>query len=139
MKEEVKGVEKIFDKYLEAVKRNVEKVQESGDIPTAFTYSFNEKTWVLTLPKSVMAQKRLIHLRNKYLTDIDDYELESELLNGIIKNVTVDGHQVGLEQLEYSELEVLRNAYMDSLLLPLSLGGEKAMKDYWTIATANIG
>lgn len=128
----------INEQYLAAIKRNVEAAQETGDIPSDFVFSFNDKTWVLTLPQSVMAQKRLMNLRNKFLSEPDNFAVEEEFLRAIAKNTRLNGNIVNIDQLDYGEVEVLKIAYMDSLLLPLSLGGDKALATYMSNAAANI-
>lgn len=119
----------VNEQYLDLVKKKIESVQQSGDIPEMFTYSHEGHNWVLLLPRSVMAQKRLVHLRNAFIVT-NTYEAEEALLQAIIKNVKMDGREVTLEQLTMGEIEVLKIAYMDGLLLPLSLGGENAVKKY---------
>lgn len=126
MSEEKKSV---AVQYVEAISEKVQKAQESGDIPTTYSFEQDGKQWVLMLPRSVMAQKRMIHARNEYLRT-NSFEAEEALLNLIMPNVTVSGHQVSINDLEYSEIEVLKTAYMDELLLPLSLGGDKAVGRY---------
>lgn len=126
----------VNEQYLDLVKNKIESVQQSGDIPEMFTYSHEGHNWVLLLPRSVMAQKRLVHLRNAYLVS-NSYEAEEALLQALIKNVKMDGREVGLEQLTMGEIEVLKIAYMDGLLLPLSLGGENAVMKYMQATVAN--
>jgi hypothetical protein len=126
----------VNEQYLDLVKNKVESVQQSGDIPETFTYPHNGHNWVLLLPRSVMAQKRLVHLRNAYLVS-NSYETEEALLQAIVKNVKMDGREVTLEQLTMGEIEVLKIAYMDGLLLPLSLGGENAVLKYMETTVAN--
>lgn len=119
----------IAHQYIDAISKKVEAAQDSGDIPTSYTYEFNKKQWVLTLPRSVMAQKRMVHARNEFLRT-NSFESEEALLDMIMGQVSVAGHQVGINELEYTEIEVLKTAYMDELLLPLSLGGDKAVGAY---------
>lgn len=126
MSEEKKS---IAVKYVEAISEKVKVAQEAGNVPTSYTYEFNQKNWVLTLPRSVMAQKRMVHVRNEYLRT-GSFENEEALLNMIVANMTVSGHQVSLNELDFNEIEVLKTAYMDELLLPLSLGGDKAVGTY---------
>ena len=121
--------ESIAKQYVDAITKKVEAAQESGDIPTSHSYEFNQKLWVITLPRSVMAQKRMVHIRNEYLRT-NSFEDEEALLTMILQNTTVSGHQVGVNELEYNEIEVLKTAYLDELLLPLSLGGDKAVGTY---------
>lgn len=118
--------------YIDAITEKVKVAQETGDIPTSYSYDFNDKRWVLTLPRSVMAQKRMVHVRNEYLRT-NTFESEEELLNMIVANTTVAGHQVGINDLEYGEIEALKTAYLDELLLPLSLGGDKAVGKYMSL------
>lgn len=115
--------------YIDVISEKVKVAQESGDIPTAYSYEFNQKQWVLTLPRSVMTQKRMVHVRNEYLRT-NSFEDEEALLTMIVANTTVAGHQVSINDLEYGELEALKTAYLDELLLPLSLGGDKAVGTY---------
>lgn len=115
------------EKYTEAIKARVEAAQKSGDIPELFDFVHNDKHWVMTLPHSVMQQKRMVYARNADSVQ-NNYELEAELLRLIAANTTVDGRPVILDELSMGELEVMRLAYMDGLLLPLSLGGDKDVK-----------
>ena len=133
----MKQEKNIGEQYVDVIKKSVEAVQGSGDIPTSFVYSHNGKTWTLTLPQSVMAQKRLMHARNKFLLE-DSYEAEEAFLTLVAKNALVNGSPVNLELLDLGELEVLKTAYLDSILLPLSLGGEKSLAAYMEAAVANI-
>lgn len=133
----MKQEKNIGEQYVDVIKKSVEAVQGSGDIPTSFVYSHNSKTWTLTLPQSVMAQKRLMHARNKFLLE-DSYEAEEAFLTLVAKNALVNGSPVNLELLDLGELEVLKTAYLDSILLPLSLGGEKSLAAYMEAAVANI-
>ena len=133
----MKQEKNIGEQYVDVIKKSVEAVQGSGDIPTSFVYSHNSNTWTLTLPQSVMAQKRLMHARNKFLLE-DSYEAEEAFLTLVAKNALVNGSPVNLELLDLGELEVLKTAYLDSILLPLSLGGEKSLAAYMEAAVANI-
>lgn len=117
------------EKYTEAIKARVEAAQNSGDIPELFDYVHNEKHWVMILPHSVMQQKRMVYARNAYLFQ-NTYEAEEALLKMIAANTKVDGRPVILDQLSMGEIEVMKLAYMDGLLLPLSLGGDKEVKTY---------
>lgn len=122
----------ISDEYFEAVNKKVKASQESGDIPTSYSYNFNQKTWVMTLPRSVMAQKHLVYIRDRFFRE-NSFETEEALINAILANTTVAGHQVSANELELGELEVLKTAYLDELLLPLSLGGGKAVSQYMSM------
>lgn len=119
----------VVQQYIDSIAEKAKVAQDTGDIPTSYAFDFNDKRWVLTLPRSVMAQKRMVHVRNEYL-QTNSFQSEEELLNMIVANTTVAGHQVGINDLEYTELEVLKTAYLDELLLPLSLGGDKAVGTY---------
>lgn len=120
---------KTQEQYIQIVEKSVKAAQESGDIPSLFTYSHNGKKWVLTLPASVMAQKRMIHARNKYWAD-GSFESEEELIKMIAAQAQVDGRPVNVNDLSLGELEVLKQAYLDGLLLPLSLGGDHDLMTY---------
>lgn len=122
-------------KYFELLKSNAEKAQESGDIPHDFVYAHAGKTWVLTLPRSVMAQKRLLNLRAQHLEDPNNFNVETELLGMIAANTMLNNQPVILDNLELGELEVMKMAYMDGLLLPLSLGGDRSLIQYMQAAT----
>lgn len=119
----------IAQQYVEAISEKVKVAQESGDIPTTYSFEMNQKRFVLSLPRSVMTQKRMVHIRNEYLRT-SSFEDEEALLTLIVANTTVSGHQVTVNDLEFDELEVLKTAYLDELLLPLSLGGDKAVGTY---------
>lgn len=123
--------------YLDIVDKQIEQVQASGDIPESFMYQHENHNWVLTLPRSVMAQKKLVHLRNDFLVR-GTYETEEALLTAIAKNAKMDGRDVILDQLSIGEIEVLKIAYMDGLLLPLSLGGEQAVLKYMQATIDNV-
>lgn len=125
----MKEQQNVTEEYIKSVSERVRKAQEANDCPTTYAFSCNGKRWVMMLPRSVMAQKRMMHIRNQYLST-GSFEAEEELLRAIVENVTVDGHSISVNDLEYNELEVIRTAYLDELLLPLSLGGDKAISDY---------
>lgn len=129
---------KTQEQYVEIIEKAVKAAQETGDIPELFTYKHNEKSWVLTLPHSVMAQKRMIFMRNKYWAS-GSFEDEEALLKMIAMNAKVDGRQVDLEQCSIGEIEVLKQAYLDGLLLPLSLGGDHDLIQYMTGMVGHAG
>ena len=120
---------KTQEQYLKIIEKSVKAAQESGDVPELFTYGHNGKKWVLTLPHSVMAQKHLIHARNKYWAD-GSFESEKELLGMIASQAQVDGRPVNIDDLTLGEVEVMKQAYLDGLLLPLSLGGDHDLMTY---------
>lgn len=132
-----KNEKTVNEQYLEIVGKQIEQVQKSGDIPETFVYSHADHNWLLTLPRSVMAQKRLVHLRNTFIST-GTYEAEEALLKAIVQNTKMDGRDVNLEQLSIGEIEVLKIAYMDGLLLPLSLGGENAVLKYMQATVDNL-
>lgn len=119
----------VSDVYFEKVLKKVEAAQESNDIPMSHVFTLNNKQFVMTLPRSVMAQKRLIHTRNQMLST-NSFEAEEEFINAIIQNTTLNGQPLNVNDLEYGEIEVLKTAYMDELLLPLSLGGDNLIAQY---------
>lgn len=122
----------VAQSYIEAISKKVEAAQKSGDIPTTYSFEMNQKRFVLSLPRSVMTQKRMVHVRNEFLRS-NSFESEEALLTMIVANTTVSGHQVTVNELEFDELEVLKTAYLDELLLPLSLGGDKAVGAYMNL------
>lgn len=128
----------VSEKYLAAVKKRIETAQSTGDVENSFAYSFNEKTWVMALPPSVMTQKRLLHLRDFMLKNPDDADADETFIRTIAKYVQVNGASVNVDVLEYGELEVMKLAYLDGLLLPLSLGGGLAVEKYMEAAVANL-
>lgn len=128
----------ISEKYLAAVKKRIEAAQSTGDVENSFVYSFNGKTWVMALPPSVMTQKRLLHLRDFMLKNPDDADADETFIRTIAKYVQVNGGNVNVDILEYGELEVMKLAYLDGLLLPLSLGGGLAVEKYMEAAVANL-
>lgn len=125
----MKKEQNVAEEYIKRVTERVKRAQEANDCPSTYSFTYGNKNWLLMLPRSVMAQKRLMHIRNQYLST-GSYDAEEELLRAIVENVTVDGHSVSINDLEYNEIEVIRTAYLDELLLPLSLGGDKAIGEY---------
>lgn len=133
-----KNEKTVNEQYLEAMSKRTEAVQASGEVPSRYVYEHEGHTWVLTLPRSVMEQKKLIHARNEYYAT-DSYEAEDKMLRMMAQNARVDDREVKLEQLDLGQIEVLKLAYLDGLLLPLSLGGENALKKYMQTAVQNLG
>lgn len=133
----IKENKKIRDDYDAAIRKRADAAQESGDIPSDFVYSHGGHTWLMVLPQSVMAQKRLIAAQDKYLIS-GDFAAEEAFLKLVVPNVKVDGNPVNLEQLDLGSLEVMKTAYMDCLLLPLSRGGDQTLLNYMKIAAANV-
>lgn len=125
----------VNNKYIASVKEAIERAQKTGDIPRDFVYGFGGKTWVMTLPRSVMAQKRMLNVRAQHFEDPNNFAYEEELLKLIAQNTRVNNQPVNLDSLEYGELEVMKLAYMDGLLLPLFLGGDKAVSTYMQMAS----
>ena len=117
------------DVYFEKVLKKIEAAQASNDIPMSYTFMFEGKQFVLTLPRSVMAQKRLVYMRNQMLSS-GSFEAEEAFISAITDNITLNGQPLNINDLEYGEIEVLKTAYMDELLLPLSLGGDKMVGKY---------
>lgn len=136
-KVEEKKVQSVSEAYVQTILKRVEEAQTTGDIPESFVYSHNNKTWLMTLPHSVMAQKRLIHARNQYLAK-EDFDSEAVLLKLIAENTRCNNQPFNVDTLEYGEIEVMKTAYMDGLLLPLSQGGDKALNDFMKAAVANL-
>ena len=135
---ETTNKKEISDKYFAAVQKRIQTAQSSGDVDNSFAYSFNGKTWVMTLPPSVMTQKRLLHLRDFMLKNPDDADADETFIRTIAKYVQANGSVVNVDVLEYGELEVMKLAYLDALLLPLSLGGGMAVEKYMETAIANL-
>lgn len=130
--------EEIIKGYAEAINRQVEIAQETGDIPELFQYTHNGKKWILTLPHSVMAQKRLLNARAQYEAKPEDFSLEEMFLRLIAQNAKVDGREVSLDQLSLGEIEILKLAYTDGLLVPLFLGGDKEVRKYMEAAAGTV-
>lgn len=130
--------EKIIKAYNEAVDKRIRAAQESGDVPNDFVYSFNGKTWVMVLPQSVMTQKRLLHMRDMMLANPNSPDADEAYIRSIAKYIKVNGVEANVEYLTYGEIEVMKLAYMDGLLNPLSLGGENSVKTYMLAAAANL-
>ena len=124
--------------YAETVNRQIEVAQETGDIPELFTYSHNGKKWILTLPHSVMAQKRLLNARAQHMANPEDFSLEETFLRLIAQNAKVDGRDVVLDQLTLGEIEVLKLAYTDGLLAPLFLGGDREVRQYMEATVGHL-
>lgn len=129
---------KTEERYTDLMVKRVDDLQKSGDIPELYSYEFNKKQWVLTLPHSVMEQKRILYARNDYAQK-NDFESEKKLLDLIAMNSKVDGRQVILDQLDIGEIEVLKLSYIDGLILPLFLGGDKAVLKYMEDVIGHAG
>lgn len=125
--------------YAEVINKQIEVAQESGDIPELFTYTHNNKKWVLTLPHSVMAQKRLLNARTQHAADPEDFTKEEVFLRLIAANTKVDGREVNLDQLSLGEIEVMKLAYTDGLLAPLFLGGDREVRQYMEATVGHLG
>lgn len=115
--------------YFDKVLKKIEAEQASNDIPMSYTFMFEDKQFVMTLPRSVMAQKRLVYMRNQMLAS-NTFEAEEAFINAIAENITLNGRPLNINDLEYGDIEVIKTAYMDELLLPLSLGGDKRVTQY---------
>ena len=131
--------QELTQNYAEIIGKQIDAAQESGDVPELFTYSHNGKKWLLTLPHSVMAQKRLLNCRAQHMASPDDFAKEEMFLRLIAQNAKVDGRDVVLDQLTLGELEVLKLAYTDGLLAPLFLGGDREVRKYMEAAVQNLG
>lgn len=125
--------------YAEAINKQIEAAQETGDIPELFTYTHNGKKWVLTLPHSVMAQKRLLNARAQHTANPEDFSKEEMFLRLIAQNAKIDGREVVLDQLSLGEIEILKLAYTDGLLAPLFLGGDRELRKYMEATISHIG
>ena len=124
--------------YKQVIDEQIRVAQETGDIPELFSYSHGGKKWVLTLPHSVMAQKRLLNARTQHLMDPDDFNKEEIYLRLIAQNAKVDGRDVVLDQLSLGEIEVLKLAYTDGLLAPLFLGGDREDRQYMEATVGHL-
>lgn len=125
--------------YAEVVNKQIETAQETGDIPELFAYTHGGRKWVLTLPHSVMAQKRLLNARSQHMSDPEDFSKEEVFLRLIAQNAKVDGREVVLDQLSLGEIEVLKLAYTDGLLAPLFLGGDREVRQYMEATIGHLG
>ena len=110
--------------YAEVVNKQIETAQETGDIPELFTYTHSGRKWVLTLPHSVMAQKRLLNARSQHMSDPEDFSNEEVFLRLIAS---------------LGEIEVLKLAYTDGLLAPLFLGGDREVRQYMEATIGHLG
>jgi len=124
--------------YAETINKQIEIAQETGDIPELFTYTHNGRKWVLTLPHSVMAQKRLLNARSQHTANPEDFAKEEVFLRLISQNAKVDGREVVLDQLSLGEIEVLKLAYTDGLLAPLFLGGDREVRQYMEATVGHL-
>ncbi len=124
--------------YAETINKQIEAAQETGDIPELFTYSHNGRKWILTLPHSVMAQKRLLNARAQHMANPEDFGKEEIFLRLIAQNAKVDGRDVVLDQLSLGEIEVLKLAYSDGLLAPLFLGGDREVLQYMEATVGHL-
>lgn len=125
--------------YADVINKQIEIAQETGDIPELFTYVHNGKKWILMLPHSVMAQKRLLNARSQHMAEPENFDKEELFLRLIAQNAKVDGRDVVLDQLSLGEIEVLKLAYTDGLLAPLFLGGDKELRQYMEATVDHLG
>ena len=124
--------------YKQVIDEQIRVAQETGDIPELFSYTHGGKKWILTLPHSVMTQKRLLNARTQHLMDPDDFNKEEIYLRLIAQNAKVDGRDVVLDQLSLGEIEVLKLAYTDGLLAPLFLGGDREVRQYMEATVGHL-
>lgn len=124
--------------YADVINKQIEAAQETGDVPELFTYTHNGKKWILTLPHSVMAQKRLLNARSQHVAEPEDFAKEEVFLRLIAQNAKVDGRDIVLDQLTLGEIEVLKLAYTDGLLAPLFLGGDKEVRQYMEATVGHL-
>ena len=125
--------------YAETINKQIEIAQQSGDIPESFAYVHNGKKWLLTLPHSVMAQKRILNARGLHAANPEDFAKEEAFLRLVAQNAKVDGREVVLDQLSLGEIEVLKLAYTDGLLAPLFLGGDREVRKYMEATVSHLG
>lgn len=120
---------KIIDAYKEKIDSKIQEAQKSHDVPSVYAFNIGEKKFVCTLPRSVMAQRRIVYMQRAYAAT-GALDAEEALLTSIVENTTLNGRALNINDLEYDEIEVLRVAYTDELILPLFLGGGQAIKKY---------
>ena len=125
--------------YAETINKQIEIAQQSGDIPESFAYVHHGKKWLLTLPHSVMAQKRILNARGLHAANPEDFAKEEAFLRLVAQNAKVDGREVVLDQLSLGEIEVLKLAYTDGLLAPLFLGGDREVRKYREATVSHLG
>lgn len=124
--------------YVDVITKQIEAAQKDGVIPTSFAYAFNGHEWVLTLPHTVMEQKRLLHLRGQYSATLS-FDDEEAFLEAIVPFVKCDGHPMNLNDFNIGELEVLKMAYSDGLIAPLFQGGDRAVTNFMEETVKRLG
>lgn len=124
----------IAKEYADFIDAKIESLQGTGEVPNRYSFTHNGRHIVMVLPRSVMAQKRMLFLRNKMVTE-GTFEAESEFIRAIVDNTQVDGRQLTVEDFTAAELEVLKLAYTDGLIIPLFLGGDQAVRSYMEMVT----
>lgn len=129
-KEKKKIVLTLREKYEAFLEKFIKRSQEANSVPGYYSYTIGGAHWLLTRPRSVMEQKRIINLMRKHMLNEFDFDTEVELLKGICLNAQKNKQDVQLEQLEYEELELLKRNYIDWILLPLYLSGTKVVDGY---------
>lgn len=122
-----KSIKEMYESFLG---KKIKEAQESNSIQGYYSYTNEGATWLLTRPRSVMEQKRMINLMRRHLVDEFDFEVEKELLDAICSNCQKNKQPVQINSLEYSELELMKKNYIDWILLPLFLSGAKALETY---------
>lgn len=122
-----KNIKDIYEKFLG---KKIKEAQESNSIQGYYSYTNEGSTWLLTRPRSVMEQKRLINLMRKHLMDEFDFDVEREFIEAVCENSQKNKQPTQLNTLEYAELELLKKNYIDWILLPLYLSGTKALETF---------
>lgn len=129
-KKQNKVVQTLREKYEAFLEKFIRRSQEANSVPGYYSYTFGGAQWLLTRPRSVMEQKRIVNLMRKHMLNEFDFEVELDLLKAICQNTQKNKQEIQLEQLEYPELELLKRNYIDWILLPLYLSGTKAVDGY---------
>lgn len=127
---EKKAAPTLMERYREFVDKYIKRSQEANSIPGYYSYTLNGAHWLLTRPRSVMEQKRVVNLMRKHLLNEFDFDTEVELLKAICANSQKNKQDVQLDTLEYEELELLKRNYIDWILLPLYLSGTNTVERY---------
>jgi len=122
----------IKETYSNKLTKEIESLQTAGETPMEFAYVFNDKSWVIFLPDSVMEQKKLIGQMNDYFTK-NAFEQEAIFIKSIGRYCRVNGGAANPELLTLGEIEVLKTAYTDKLLLPLFQGGVAAVEKFMEV------
>lgn len=129
-------VSKLYKKLLDGI---IKQRQQANNVSLTYRYKWGKHVYELTLPRSVMEQKYLLTLMMKYNGNLTDFETEKEFLLEISKYVKRDKADIEIAYMELDEVELLKENYMNYLLIPLYQWGLNAVMTFQTEQVKQAG